>query len=185
MKAGVFLLAAVIISMVSCSYVPFADESAGEDVDLVYARANAKSSDTGADSAYESDYGFSILLVKDLARTLESLEIADYELPYFSQFKRSETVTPYLSFISFTGGEVDLTYSVKLERPGGEIAAEYNNLRIEQRPRVNDGAFFPAKEFATMSFDQSCAPGKYNLYITVRDKGNIKMAFNMKFELTE
>jgi len=121
-----------------------------------------------------------------MARTIQSLEIADYGLPYFSQFKRSETVSPFLSFISFTGEGVDLTYSVKLERPDGEIdVKENNNLRIEQRSRVNDGAFFPAREFATISFDQSYAPGYYNLYITIRDRGNIKIAFNMRFELTE
>jgi hypothetical protein len=184
MKAGVLFLSAAIISMVGCANVSPVGGNSGEDSDLVYSRENAKFSDTGAVSAYDSDYGFTILLVKDLARTLESLAIADYGLPYFSRFKRSETVTPYLSFISFTGEEVDLTYSVKLQNPGGEIAAEYNNLRIE-RARVSDGAHFPAKEFATVNFDSSHDLGNYNLYITIRDRGNIKTAFNMRFELTE
>ena len=186
MKAGLLFLTAAIISMVGCTHVSPDNGNAGEDRDLIYAMANSKPSDTGAVSAYESDYGFTILLVKDPARTLASLEIADYGLPYFSRFTRSETVTPFLSFISFTGGEVDLTYSVKLQRPDGTIdAKEYNNLRIEQRSRVSDGAHFPAREFATISFDQSYALGKYNIYITVRDKGNIKVAFEMRFELTE
>ena len=174
------------MSMVGCADVPPIDGNTGEDRDLIYARANAKFSDNGAVSSYESDYGFSILLVKDLARTLQSLGIADYGLPYFSQFKRSETVTPYLSFISFTNEAVDLTYSVILERSDGKInAKEYSNLHIEQRSSVNDGAFFPAKEFATFGFDQSYALGVYNLYITIKNRGNIKAAFNMRFELIE
>jgi len=185
MKIGVLFLTASIISMIGCTSVAPADGNVGEDPDLVYARANAEFSDTGAVSAYESDYGYTVILVKDLDWALQSLQIADYGLPHISQFKRGEKLSPFLTFISFTGEEVDLTYSVKLQMPDGEIdAKDYDNLRIA-RSRVGDGRHFPAEEFATISFDETHVLGEYNLYIVIRDRGNIKIAFNMQFELTE
>jgi len=152
--------------------------------DFTFAEKSGKFSDTGAISLNDADYRFTVILVNDLAWAFESRKIADYGLPHISRFKRSERVTPFLTFGTFKSGNVDLTYSVKLQGPDGKSVKEHNNLTIA-RSTVNEGMTYTAKEFATFNFGETDALGTYQFHIVIKDGGNIRNACVMQFSLTE
>ena len=185
MKAGVFFLTAAAILLFGCAQTSPVDGSAEKADDFSYARESGNFSDTGAIALHEGGYRFTIILVKDLEWALKSLEIADYGLPRISQFKRGEKVSPFLTFMTFGNENVNLTYSIRLQGPDGRFAAkEYRNLLIA-RSKVNESMGYPAKDFVTVSFDETDALGKYEFYVIVKDGENIKNACIMRFELTE
>ena len=108
-----------------------------------------------------------------------------YGLPHISQFKRGDKVSPFLTFMTFGNESVNLTYSVKMQRPDGEFASEeYNNLLIA-RSTVNTAMVYPAQEFAAISFDEKDALGTYQFHIIIKDGGNVNNACVMQFELAE
>ena len=183
MKAAFFLI--IILIMTGCVNTPPVNESPGKVDEFLNARTNGNFSDEGAIAFHNDDYRFTIILVKDLGWALESTKIADYGLPYISQFKRSEKVTPFLTFVTFAKENIDLTYSVKLKRPDGKFAPrEYHDLLIA-RSRLFAARGYPAQEFATISFDETDALGTYQFHIIIKDSGNVINACIMQFQLVE
>ena len=182
MKALLLFQVVAVMSLIGCANTSPVNEKAG---DFTYARESGNLSDDGAIALHEGGYRFTIILVKDLEWAMESLKIADYGLPHISQFKRSEKVSPFLTFMTFDSENVDLTYSVKLQGPDGKFAAkEYRNLLIA-RSRVNTQMGYPAKDFVTISFDETSALGTYEFHVIIKDGENIKNGCIMRFELTE
>ena len=179
MKTVLFMLTASII-LTGCANVPPANKNG----DFAYALESGNFSNSGAIALHDSEYRFTIILVNNLEWALESLEIADYGLPHISKFKKGEKVTPFLTFMTFNSGNVDLTYSVKLQGPDGKSVEEKDNLLIA-RSTVNESMGYPAQEFATINFDETAALGIYQFHIIIRDGENIRNACIMQFELTE
>ena len=168
----------IILIMVGCANTPPVDE-------FMNARTSDNFTDQGAIAIFDADYRFTIILVKDLEWALHSIMIADYRLPYISQFSRNEKVTPYLTFGTFGMENVDLTYSIKLQRPDGQFApGEYHNMVIARSSVVASNTY-QAQEYATISFDETDALGIYQCHIIMKDSGNVTNACIMQFELTE
>jgi len=179
MKTALLMLTASIILTGCANVLPV-----NKDGDFAYALESGNFSNSGAIALHDSEYRFTVILVNNLEWALESLKIADYGLPHISQFKRGEKVTPFLTFMTFNSGNVDLTYSVKLQGPDGKSVEEHNNLLIA-RSTVSDSMGYAAQEFATMNFDETAALGTYQFHIIIRDGENIRNACIMQFELTE
>ena len=176
MKAAFILV--IIVMMVGCANTPSSDE-------FLNARTSGNFSDQGAISFLDDDYRFTIILVKDLAWALESMKIADYGLPHISQFKRNEKVTPFFTFGTFGKENIDITYSVKLQKPDGKFApAEYHNLATTRSTTFAVNAY-QAQEFATISFDKTDPLGTYQFHIIIKDSGNVINACIMQFQLIE
>ena len=182
MKAAFFLIIAI---MAGCTNTPPPDKHSNEADEFTSARTSGNFSDQGAIAFLDGDYRFTFILVKDLEWALESLKIADYGLPHISQFKRSEKVTPFLTFGTFGKENIDITYSVKLQRPDGQFApAEYHDLKTMRSMLFALGAY-QAQEFATISFNENDALGMYQFHIIIKDSGNVINACIMQFQLTE
>ena len=176
MKVAIFLVIIAIIS--GCANTQSVNE-------FMTARTSGNFSDQGAISFLDDDYRFTIILVKDLAWALESMKIADYGLPHISQFKRSEKVTPFLTFRTFGRENVDITYSVKLQKPDGKFAPrEYHDLLTARSTLFAVGAY-EAQEFVTISFDETDALGIYQFNIIIKDSGKMINACIMQFQLIE
>jgi len=152
--------------------------------DFAYALESGNFSNSGAIALHDSDYRFTVILVNNLEWALESLEIVDYGLPHISKFRRGEKVTPFLTFMTFNSGNVDLTYSVKLQGPDGKSVEEKDNLLIA-RSTVSESMGYPAQEFAAINFDETAALGTYQFHIIIRAGENTRNACIMQFELTE
>ena len=183
MKAAFFLI--IIVVVAGCAYTPPVNEYPEKADEFMNARTSGNFTDQGAIAFFDADYRFTIILVKDLEWALESIKIADYRLPYISQFKRSEKVTPYLTFGTFSRENVDLTYSVKLQRPDGKFApGEYHDLVVMRSTLVASNTY-QAQEFATISFDETDALGTYQFHIIIKDSGNVINACIMQFQLIE
>ena len=172
------MLASVILT--GCANARPADK----DDNFALALESGNLSISGAIALHDSEYRFTVILVNNLEWALESLEIADYGLPHISKFKRGEKVTPFLTFMTFNSGNVDLTYSVKLQGSDGKSVEEKNNLLIA-RSAVSESMGYPAQEFATINFDETAALGTYQFHIIIKDGENIRNACIMQFELTE
>jgi hypothetical protein len=181
MRTALLLLTASIISITGCANLKSGNKNDG---DFSYAPESGNFSDSGAIALHGSDFRFTVILVNNLEWALESQKIADYGLPHISRFKRGDKVTPFLTFGTYANGNVDLTYSVKLQGPDGKSAEEKNNLLIS-RSMINEGMNYTAREFATKNFDETDVLGLYQFHIVIRDGGNIKNACIMQFELTE
>jgi len=179
MKTALLMLTASII-LTGCANA----RPVNQNGNFAYALESGNFSNSGAIALHDSEYRFTVILVNNLEWALESLKIADYGLPHISQFKRGEKVTPFLTFMTFNSGNVDLTYSVKLQGPDGKSVEEKDNLRIA-RSTVSDSMGYAAQEFATMNFDETDALGTYQFHIIIRDGENIRNACIMQFELTE
>jgi len=183
MKTALFFISLVLIA--SCSHRPAVIEGSENNDDFTHARTSGNFSDRGAISLRNDEYRFTVILVKDLEWALRSLKIADYGLPHISQFKRSEKVSPFLTFGTFGKEDVDLTYSVKLQKPDGTFTpAQYNDLIIA-RSKVSESMNYPAEEFATIDFSETDALGIYQFFIIIKDSGNIINSCIMQFELVE
>jgi len=171
------LTASIILS--GCANVRPAEKSDG---DFAFALESGKFSDSGAISMIDSDYRFTVILANNLEWALESQGIMDYGLPHISQFKRGDKVTPFLTFGTFRSGDFDLTYSVRLTAPDGKSVEEHNNLLIT-RSTVNEGMTHTAQEFATISIGETYVLGTYQLYIVIKDGGNVRNGCVMQFEV--
>jgi hypothetical protein len=180
MKVALLMLTASIISITGCANT----RPVNNDGDFAYASESGNFSNSGAIALHDGEYRFTVILVNNLEWALKSLEIADYGLPHISQFKRGEKVTPFLTFMTFNSGSVDLTYSVKLQNPDGKSVEEHNNLLIA-RSTVNESMGYPAREFAEINFDENSVLGTYRFHIIIRDGESIRNACIMQFELTE
>jgi len=178
MKAVLFFPAVAMVLITGCANMR------PVTADFTHAEKSGNFSNTGAISLNDADYRFTVILVNDLAWALESRKLADYGLPHISRFKRGEKVTPFLTFGTFKSGNVDLTYSVKLQGPDGKSVKEHNNLPIA-RSTVNEGMTYTAQEFATFNFGETDVLGTYQFHIVIRDGRNIKNACIMQFSLTE
>jgi hypothetical protein len=179
MKTVLLMMTASII-LAGCANTRPADKNG----DFALALESGNFSNSGAIALHDSDYRFTVILVNNLEWALESLKIADYGLPHISKFKRGEKVTPFLTFMTFNSGNVDLTYSVKLQGPDGKSVEEKDNLLIA-RSRVSDSMGYPAQEFAEINFDGTAALGTYQFHIIIRAGENTRNACIMQFELTE
>ena len=183
MKAAFFLV--VIAIMAGCANTPSVSESPEKVDEFLNARTSGNFTDQGAIALFDDDYRFTIILVNDLEWALESIKIADYGLPHISRFKRSEKVTPFLTFMTFARENVDLSYCVKLQRPDGTFApGEYHDLLIE-RTTLFASRGYPAQEFVATCFDETDALGIYQFHIIIKDSGNVINACIMQFELIE
>ena len=183
MKATFFPV--IIIIIASCVNTPVVNKSPEIIDEFMSAQISGNFSDRGAIAFLDDDYRFTIILVKDLEWALESMKIADYGLPHISQFRRNEEVSPYLTFGTFHKENVDLTYSIKLQRPDGKFAPkEYHDLVIE-RSTLFTSMTYPAQDFATIIFDETDNLGIYQFHIIIKDGGNIINACIMQFELIE
>ena len=183
MKAAFFL---VIIALIAgCANTPSVNEIPDRVDGFINTRTSSNFSDQGAIALFDNDYRFTVILVNDLEWALESIKIADYGLPHMSQFRRSEKVTPFLNFGTFSKENVDLTYSVKLLRPDGKFAPEEFHDLVIARSRLFAGMTCPALEFATVSFDETDALGIYQFHIIIKDSGNVINACIMQFQLIE
>jgi len=178
MKTLLLLFTASII-LTGCANMRPVEKNDG---DFAYALESGKFSDSGAISMIDSDYRFTVILVNNLEWALESQGIMDYGLPYITQFKRGEKLTPFLTFGTFHSGNFDLTYSVRLMGPDGKSVEEHNNLLIA-RSTVNEGMTHTAQEFATFSLGQTFVLGTYQLYIVIKDGGNVRNGCVMQFEV--
>jgi len=184
MKTALLLFTASII-ITGCANMRPVEKN---DDDFAYALESGNFSDTGAISLHDSDYRFTVILVNNLEWALESQKIADYGLPYITQFKRGEKLTPFLTFGTFANGNFDLTYNVRLHGPDGKFVEENNNLLRDlliTRSTVNEGMTYQAQEFVTVNFNETYALGVYKLYIVIKDSGNFRNACVMQFELIE
>jgi len=137
MKTALLMLTASII-LTGCANV----RPANKNDDFAYALESGNFSNSGAIALHDSDFRFTVILVNNLEWALKSLEIADYGLPHISKFKRGEKVTPFLTFMTFNSGNVDLTYSVKLQGPDGKSVEEKDNLLIA-RSTVSESMGYP------------------------------------------
>ena len=183
MKA-VFLLV-TIAGIAGCVNAPPVNESPEKTDEFMKARTSGNFSDNGAIAFRDDDYRFTIILVKDLEWALESMRIADYRLRYSPHIMRSEKVSPYLTFGTFARENVDLTYSIKLQRPDGKFSPkEYHDLVIA-RSTLFASMTYPAQEFATIIFDETDDLGIYQFYIIIKEGGNVINACIMQFELIE
>jgi len=178
MKTALLLFTASII-LSGCANVRTAEKNGG---DFASALESGNFSDRGAISMIDSDYRFTVILVNNLEWALESQRIADYGLPYITQFKRGEKLTPFLTFGTFHSGNFDLTYSVRLQGLDGKSVEEHNNLLIT-RSTVNEGMTHSAQEFATISIGETFVLGTYQLYIVIKDSGNVRNGCVMQFEV--
>jgi hypothetical protein len=179
MKTVLLMLTASII-LTGCANARPADK----DGDFARALESGNFSNSGAIALHDSEYRFTVILVNNLEWALQSLEIADYGLPHISKFKRGEKVTPFLTFMTFNNGNVDLTYSVKLQGPDGKSVEEKDNLLIA-RSTVSEAMGYPAQEFAAINFDETAALGTYQFHIIIMDGENTRNACVMQFELME
>ena len=183
MKAVIFLIFIGIIS--GCANAPSVNEGPEKADEFMIARTGGNFTDQGAIAVFDDDYRFTIILVKDLEWALHSIMIADYGLPHISQFRRGEKVTPYLTFGTFGKENVDLNYSVKLQRPDGQFApGEYHDMVIARRAVVASNTY-QAQEFATVGFNETDALGVYQFHIIMKDSGDIVNSCIMQFELIE
>ena len=183
MKTVIFLVLITILS--GCAAAPSANESPEKADEFMIAQTGGNFTDQGAIAVFGDDYRFTVILVKDLEWALHSIMIADYGLPRISQFKRGEKVTPYLTFGTFGKENVDLSYSVKLQKPDGQFAPdEYHDMVIARRAVVASNTY-QAQEFATISFSEKDALGVYQFHIIMKDSGDIVNSCIMQFELTE
>ena len=185
MKTAFFLAIILILIIAGCAGTPPIKENPEKDDELGYAQRSGNFSDQGAIAFLDKDFRFTIILVKDLDWALESTKIADYGLPHISRFKRSEKVTPFLTFGIFEGENFDLTYSVKLQRPDGKFApGEHNDMAITNSSLFPSMTYW-AQEFATFSFGETDTLGSYQFYIIIKDRGKEINACIMQFELIE
>ena len=183
MKAIFFLAISAIIT--GCASSPVNNENLNDSDGFMNIQKNGNFSDRGAIALIDDDYRFTIILVKDLEWALESMRIADYGLPHISQFTRNEKVSPYLTFGTFGKETVDLTYSVKLQKPDGKYAVEeYHDLTIT-RSTLFASMTYPAQEFATIRFDETDALGIYQFHIVIKDGGTVINTCIMQFELID
>ena len=183
MKAAFLLI--IIAIMAGCANVPPVNERPEEADEFVIARTGGNFTDQGAIALFDEDFRYSILLVKDLEWALESIKIADYRLPYISRFNRSERVSPFLNFGTFGKEVVDLTYCIKVLKPDGQFApGEYHDMVIS-RSTIYEGMTSPAREFATISFNEKDALGTYQFFIIIKDGGKVINGCIMQFELIE
>jgi len=173
-----FFLLIIIVIITGCANTQSVDE-------FTTAQTSGNFSDQGAIAFLDDDFRFTIILVKDLEWALESMKIADYGLPHISQFKRSEKITPFLTFGTFGRENIDITYSVKLQKPDGKFASgEYHDLKTVRSPLYAVGAY-RAQEFATISFNEKDALGTYQFHIIIKDRGKVINACIMQFQLIE
>ncbi|MCL1928046.1 MAG: hypothetical protein FWG07_04540 [Treponema sp.] len=176
MKVALFPVIIAIIA--GCANTQSVDE-------FVTARTSGNFSDQGAIAFLDNDYRFTVILVKDLEWALESMKIADYGLPHISQFKRSEKVTPFLTFGTFNKENNEITYSVKLQKPDGKFAPrEYHDLATTRSTLFAMNAY-QAQEFATINFDETDTLGIYQFHIIIKDRGNVINSCIMEFQLIE
>ena len=168
----------IMTIMAGCINTPSVDE-------FMNTRTSGNFSDKGAIAFLDDEYRFTVILVNDLEWALESTKIADYGLPHISRFKRIDKVTPFLTFGTFKKENVNLTYSVKLQKPDGKFAPrEYHDL-VVAHSKLFTSMGYPAQEFVTISFNKTDALGIYKFHIIIKDSGNVINTCVMQFQLIE
>jgi len=180
MKTILLLMTISGMMLSGCASTPPNNENSA---DFARALESGNFSDNGAIALHEGGYRFTVILAKDLTWALESLKIADYGLPHISQFKRGEKVSPFLTFMTFSNVNVDLTYSIRLQGPDG-VFKGYSNLPIA-RSTVSESRTYPAQEFMTINLDETFASGTYQFHIVIRENGKIVNGCIMQFEVGE
>ncbi|MCL2208968.1 MAG: hypothetical protein FWC19_10100 [Treponema sp.] len=171
--------------MTGCINAPSVYRNPEKVDEFMIDRTSNNFSDRGAIALIDDEYRFTVILVKDLKWALESMKIADYGLPHISRFKRGENISPFLTFGTFNKENVNLTYSIKLQRPGGKFASkEYNDIVIAHST-LYASMTYPAQEFATINFDETTALGLYQFYIIIKDSGSVINSCIIQFELIE
>jgi len=175
----------IILIMTGCINTPSVYKNPEKVDEFMIVRTSSNFSERGAIALIGSEYRFTVILVNDLKWALESMKIADYGLPHISRFKRGEKISPFLTFGTFNKENVNLTYSIKLQRPDGKFAPEEYHDMVIAHSKMFASMTYPAQEFATIIPDEKAALGLYQFYIIIKDSGNVINSCIMQFELIE